>query len=87
MMFGPIVGSVFGSWAPVVSGLALGITALEPMKSHVHCLGATWLDVVGDHAKGSAVVGLDLCMRLFVAHLFENLPHGDCFTGVDVEGN
>jgi hypothetical protein len=44
------------------------------------------LDVVGDHTKGSAVVGLDWCGRLFVTHLFENLSHGDCLTGVDVEG-
>ncbi len=59
MMFGPIVGLVDGSWATAVSILALGITAAEHMESHVHCLGATGLDVVGDHAQGSAVVGLD----------------------------
>ncbi len=86
MMFGPIVGSVVWSWAPVVSELALGITAEEPVESHVHCLGATGLDIVGDHAKGSAVVGSDWCGRLFAAHSFENLLHWDCLTGIDVEG-
>jgi hypothetical protein len=86
MMFGPIVCSVVGTWAPVVSELALGITAAEPVESHVNCLGATGLDVVGDHAKGSAVVGLDWCGRLFVTHFFENLSHWNCFAGVDVEG-
>ena len=71
MMFGSIVGSVLGYWAPVVSELALGFTAAEPMESHVHCLGATRLDVIGDHTKGSAVVSLDWCGRLFVARLFK----------------
>ena len=59
---------------------------MEPMESHVYCLCATGLDVVGDHTKGSAVVSLDWCGRLFVVHLFENMLHGDCFTGIDVEG-
>ncbi len=75
MMFDPTVCSVLGSWAPVVSELALGITAAEPVESHVHCLCATGLDVVGDHTKGSAVVGFDWCGRLFVAHFLENLSH------------
>ncbi len=85
-MFGPVVGSVVGSWAPVVSKSALGITAAKPMESHVHCFIAVWLDVVGDDAMCCAVVGLDGCGRLLLAHLFEEVLHGDCFTGVDVEG-
>ncbi len=78
MMFCPVVGSVVGSWAPV----------LLPWESRQwsHCLGALWLDVVGDHAMCCAVVSLDGCGRLLVAHLFENMLQGDCFTGVDVEG-
>jgi hypothetical protein len=70
MMFCPVVGSVYGSWLPVVSELALGVTAMEPVESHAHCLGASWLDVVGDHAMCCAVVGLDGCGWLFVAHFF-----------------
>ncbi len=30
-MFGPVVGLVVGSWAPVVSILAMGLTAAKPM--------------------------------------------------------
>ncbi len=33
-----------------------------------------------------ADVCLDGCGRLFVAHLFKELLHGDYFTGIDVEG-
>ncbi len=47
-MFGPVVGSVGGSRAPVVSKLALGIAAAKPMESRVHCFSAASLDVVGD---------------------------------------
>jgi hypothetical protein len=85
-MFCPVVGSVGGSWAPVVSKLALEILAVKPMESHVHCFSAASWDVVGDNTMCCAVVGLDGCGRLLVAHLFEEVLHGDCFTGVDVQG-
>ncbi len=71
MIFCPVVGLVFGSWAPVVSESALGVSATEPVEYHVHCLGASWLDVVGDHAVCCAVVGLDECGQLLVTHFFE----------------
>ncbi len=70
-MFCPVVGSVAGSWAPVVSELALGILAMQPVESHVHRLGASWLDVVGDLPVCCAVVSLDGCGRLLVVHFFE----------------
>jgi hypothetical protein len=79
MMFGPIVGSVVGSWTPVVAELVfLGVMAPQPVELHVHCFGASWLNVVGDDAMGCAVVGLDGCGRLLVAHLFKEVSHGDC---------
>ncbi len=85
-MFGPVVDSVVGSWVPVVSKLALGITAAKTMKSHVHCFSAAWLDVVGDDTMCCAVAGLDGCGRLLVSHLFKEVFHGDCLTDVDIEG-
>ena len=84
-MFGPIVGSVVGSGAPVVTELALGVATTKPMESHIHCFGATWLYVVGDHAESRAIVGLDRCGGLLVSHLLQELLHGYCFMGVDVE--
>ncbi len=85
-MFGPIVGSVLGSWAPVVSKLALELMAAKPMESHVHRFSAAWLNGVGDDTMCYAIVGLDRCGRLLVAHLFKEGSHWDCFMGVDVEG-
>ncbi len=84
MIFGPVVGLVVG--APIVSKLALGITAAKPIESHVHCFSAAWLDIVCDDAMCCAVVGLDGCGRLLVAHLFKEVSHGDCFIGIDVKG-
>ena len=69
MMFGPKVGSVVGSEAPVVTELALGVTTAKPMESQINCFGVTWLYVVGDHAESRAVVGLDRCGGLLVSHL------------------
>ncbi len=86
MMFGPIVGLVVGFWTPVVAELALGVNAPQPEESNVHRFGAAWLNVVGDDAMGCAVVGLDGCGRLLVAHLFEEVLHEDCFMGVNVKG-
>ncbi len=84
-MFGPVVCSVVGSWVPVVSKLALRLMAEKPLESHVHCFSATWLDLVRDDTMCCAIVGLDGCGRLLVAHLFEEVSHWDYFTGVDVE--
>jgi hypothetical protein len=80
VMFGPVVGLIVGSWAPVVSKLVLRFTAAKPMKSHVHCFSAVWLDVVGDDTMCCAIVGLNGCGRLLVANLFEEVSHWDCFT-------
>ncbi len=86
MMFGPIVGLVVGSWMPVVAELALGVMAPQPVESHVNHFGASWLNVIGDDAMGCAIVGLDGCGRFLVAHLFKEVLHGDCFTGINVKG-
>ncbi len=86
MMFGPIVSLVVGSWMPVVAEWALGVMAPQPVESYVHCFGALWLNVVGDNAMGCVVVSLVGCGRLLVAHLFEEVSHGDCSTGVNVKG-
>ena len=87
MMFGPVIGSVVGSWMPVVSELALGITTTESVEFHVHGFCVPGLDVVGDYAMSCAVVGLDWRGWLFVAHFFNDFLHWDCLAGIDVEGS
>ncbi len=55
------------------------------MELHVHCFGAAWLDVVGDDAKGCAVISLDERGRLLVSHLFEEMLHGNCLLVIYVQ--
>ncbi len=71
MVFGPVVGVVVGTGAPVVSELSLGVTTMQPVKTHVHGFCALWLDVVVDYSQGGAVVSLNWGLGLFVAHFFE----------------
>ncbi len=71
MMFGPVVGAVVGTGAPVVLELSLEVTTTQPVKTHVHGFRASWLDVVVDYSQGNAVVSLDRGLGLFVAHFFE----------------
>ncbi len=71
IVFGPVVGAVLGTGVPVVLELSLGVTTTQPVKMHVHSFRASWLDVVVDYSQGSAVVGLDRGLGLFVAHFFE----------------
>lgn len=85
MVFGVVVGSVVASGAPVVSELSLGVSTTKPVKTHVHCFGASWLDVVVDDPARSCIVGLYGSLGLFVAHLCEELAHWDCFACVDVQ--
>jgi hypothetical protein len=59
MMFCPVVSLVVRSWAPVILELALSISVTKPVESHVHCLGALGLNVLGDHTVCCAIVGLD----------------------------
>ncbi len=55
------------------------------MELHVHCFGATWLDVVGDDAEGCAVISLDGRGRLHVSHLFEEVSHGNRLSGIYIQ--
>ncbi len=52
------------------------------MELHIHCFGAVWLDVVGDDDKSCAVISLDGRGRLLVSHLFEEVPHVNCLSGI-----
>ena len=85
MVFGIVVGSVVDSGTPVVSELSLGVTTTKPVKTHVHCFGASWLDVVVDDTKRSCIVSLNGSLGLCVAHFCKKLAHWDCFACVDVQ--
>jgi hypothetical protein len=69
-MFGPVVGQVCCAGRPEELELALGFTASQPVKLHVHCFGLPWLNVACDNSKGSAVISLHWCRWLWAAHFF-----------------
>ena len=59
MVLREVVAQVFGPWAPVNEKLALFDSVLDPVKTHVHGLGAFLLDSVVGKTYGCRVVGLD----------------------------
>jgi hypothetical protein len=68
VVFGPVVCSVVGSWAPEKMELLLDFAASKPMESHIHGFCASGLYVVVYDSKGCTVVSLHGSWGLFVAH-------------------
>ncbi len=55
------------------------------VASGITCPLLLWLDVVGDNAKSCAVISLDGRGQLLVSHLFEEVSHGNCLSGIYVQ--
>ena len=68
MVFGTVVGPVFGAFVPVITKLALGFTATKPVKTVVHGFGLFLDDGVVDDTDRSGVVSLNWRRRLGPAH-------------------
>jgi len=66
VMFGKVVCLVGGAWAPKNMILPLLLAITEPVKLHMHGLGAFVLDSVIGNITGSVVVSLQRCSRLQV---------------------
>jgi hypothetical protein len=66
MVFGPVVGLVRGSWAPINLELVLALPISKPMEMHMHmhCFGGFWLDFVVHHAPYA--VEFSVCMGVGV---------------------
>ena len=85
MMFGEVVGEVFGSWRPVNDELLLLDAIFDPVETHVHGSGAALFHRVVDDAGCCGVVGFDWRGWLRVAELFERGAHGGGFGAVEEE--
>ena len=59
MMFFAVISPVQVSTCPVVSELALGFSASEPVEVSVHCLQISWDDDVMHHTCSGGVVCLE----------------------------
>ena len=84
VMFGPIIRQVCCAWAPNPPELVLGRATSQPMETHVHGLGAFWLDVACDNANVSGVVSLNWSGRLLMAHLCKCDAHWEGLARIDV---
>ena len=85
-MFSVIIGKVVRPWPPIDQELSVAGPVLDPIKTHVDCLGSFLFDRVIGETFGSRVVDLHWRWRLRVAHLLERGSNGDGFLSVEVRG-
>ena len=79
MMFGMIIGPVFGTSIPVVTKLVLRCTAAKPPESHIHHFSpARHNRFVGNPNRGG-VISLDRDFWLWPSHSNEGLLIGNHF--------
>ena len=81
MVFGDIVGVIFGAGRPENDKLALVDSVGEPMESHVNGLTSFDLGVLVDEADGGGVVDHYGCGRLGVAELLARGADGAAVAG------
>ena len=83
-----VVGKVGVSRGPFDGELALVNSIRDPVKPHVHCLGAFELVVTVGKTTGSGIVGGDFGgARLFMAKFLEDLPNEHGFLAIVEEGS
>ena len=83
MVLGPVIRFVGRARPPVISELALGVAAAEPVETHVHRPEGLGEDYVVEDPVSGGIVGLDGGSRLRVAHFHEGRANGNSCFGVD----
>ena len=71
MMFGEVVGQVVSTMAPENMKITIRNTVTNPVKMHVHSLGAMLTNHVIDDADGAKIVSLNGSWRLRITKLKE----------------
>ena len=56
MMLGDVVAEVFMTWSPGDEELALFRAVLDPIETHVYCLGPLLIDIVDGEVNCCSVV-------------------------------
>jgi len=85
-MFGEIVSPAGIARPPENMELALAFAIMEPVKLHVHSLGAFLFDHVIDDPTGSVVVSLQGCGGLRMAQFFQSSVDGADGLGIEEQG-
>ena len=88
MVLGEVVTMVVGSLKPVDFELSLGYSVLDPVESHVHCLGSLDFDALVGKSIGCGVVSGDSSgCSLFSSHFSKDIAHVCCFLAIVEEGS
>ena len=81
-MLGEVIGHVIGAASPVDDEITGSNTIFDPIKTHVHGLGAFLLDGAIDNTRSSRIIGLDVCGWLRMSHVNEGLSENSSFLAV-----
>jgi hypothetical protein len=76
VVFGVVVGPVFGSGIPAITKLILGCTAMEPPKLHIHHFGPAGDNSFVGNSRCCRVIHLDRIFWLGPTHGNEGLVVG-----------
>ena len=82
MMFGEVVGTVCGAFAPVDLKLALAYAIADPVKTHVDRFGPFLFDSVSDNSTGGVIIGGHRGGWLRVPHFGKSNAERACFFAI-----
>ena len=68
VVLGVVIASIYGAWFPIYMELVLLDSILDPMESHVHCLGHFLFDAFVGYADCCGIVYLYWGGRLRMIH-------------------
>ena len=85
LCLGPIISFICLSRPPVDWKLALAFAIAKPMELHVHGFEPFGLNVIFDDTFSRAIVRLQRCARLWMAHSGKYLSDIRGLASVDVE--
>ena len=83
VLFGNVVPKVALAWSPVDAEVATLDLVLDPIESHVNCLGPSLVDGLVDNHISRDVVGDHGGGWLWVAHFGQGLLEDHGFLAVD----
>ena len=81
-MFGEVISKIVRTTVPMNDEVAFGNAITNPVKMHIHGLGATLLDRVIGNTSSASIVSLNESRRLGVTHLDESLAENGGFFAV-----
>mgnify|MGYP002809949774 CR=1 FL=1 len=82
-MYGKIICGIVDAFAPEDTELVLTCAVAEPVEAHIYGFGAALFDGAVGNAGGAAVVNLERCGRLRMAHFVKADADGNGIFGIE----